>query len=177
MILPEEEDTTTSGPDHTTNIEDSDDFWKSFITSSSPVDNLEKENNLLVPEEEHKPELKTDDTASSEDDSEIPISQPKSSKSSKRNKWKHEEVKKLIKMRGELHSRFQVVKGRMALWEEISANLLAEGISRSPAQCKSLWASLVQKYEVCPFSLVFLGKQWVIYRLASLRNLNYLGQE
>lgn len=37
----------------------------------------------------------------------------------------------------------------MALWEEISENLLANGITRSPGQCKSLWTSLVQKYEVC----------------------------
>ncbi|XWS51390.1 hypothetical protein CRYUN_Cryun12cG0172500 [Craigia yunnanensis] len=149
-FLPEE-DTSISSPDHaerhTTNTEDSDEFWKSFITSSSPVDNLEKENSELVPKEEHKPELKRDDTASSGDNSEMPSSLPKTSKHAKRNKWKHEEVKKLIKMRGKLHSRFQVVKGRMALWEEISASLLAEGISRSPAQCKSLWASLVQKYE------------------------------
>lgn len=82
--------------------------------------------------------------------SEMPEPQPKS-KPVKRNKWKPEEVKKLIKIRRELHSRFQVVKGRMALWEEISRDLLADGFNRSPGQCKSLWSSLVQKYEVgCP---------------------------
>ncbi|XWS60287.1 hypothetical protein CRYUN_Cryun07bG0023500 [Craigia yunnanensis] len=149
-FLPDEV-TTTSSPDfgegYTPNSEDSDEFWKSFITTSSLDDNLEKDNNGLVPKEEHKSELKSDGTASSGDDSEIPSSRPKSSKPANRNKWKPEEVKKLIKMRGELHSRFQVVKGRMALWEEISASLLTEGISRSPAQCKYLWASLVQKYE------------------------------
>ncbi|XVF08723.1 hypothetical protein REPUB_Repub07fG0027800 [Reevesia pubescens] len=151
-----EEDTTTSSPDyaeyaerHTPNTEDSDEFWKSFITSSSPVDNLENDNNGLLPKEGYKPELESDGTASSGDDSEMPSSQPKSLKPAKRNRWKPEEVKKLIKMRGDLHSRFKVVKGRMALWEEISASLLAEGISRGPAQCKSLWASLVQKYEEC----------------------------
>ncbi|XWS47822.1 hypothetical protein CRYUN_Cryun13aG0018000 [Craigia yunnanensis] len=159
-FLPEE-DTPISSPDygerHTPNSEDSDEFWKSFITSSSPVDNLEKDNNGLVSKEEHKSELKSDGTASSGDDSEMPSSRPKLSKPAKRNKWKPEEVKKLIKMQGELHSRFQIVKGRMALWEEISASLLTEGISRSPAQCKSQWAFLVQKYEVHSFSLVFLG--------------------
>lgn len=67
----------------------------------------------------------------------------------KRNKWKPEEVKKLIDMRGELNERFQVVKGRMVLWEEISQKLLADGVNRSPGQCKSLWTSLIQKYEVC----------------------------
>ncbi|XP_057517660.1 ribonuclease J isoform X2 [Amaranthus tricolor] len=69
------------------------------------------------------------------------------SKSTKRNKWKPEEVKKLIMLRGELHERFQVARGRMALWEEISSSLLADGYTRTPGQCKSLWASLVQKYE------------------------------
>ena len=118
---------------------------------------MEKDNSGLVPKEEHKSDLKSDGTASSGDASEMPSSRPKSSKPAKRNKWKPEEVKKLIKMRGELHSRFQVVKGRMALWEEISASLLTEGISRSPAQCKSQWTFLVQKYEVRPFSLAFLG--------------------
>lgn len=85
-------------------------------------------------------EAKSEETSNSE---------PKLSKSVKRNKWKTEEVKKLIGMREELSERFQVVKGRMALWEEISQKLLADGISRSPGQCKSLWTSLVVKYEVC----------------------------
>lgn len=74
--------------------------------------------------------------------------QPTASKTAKRNKWKPEEIRKLIKLRGELDGRFQAVKARMVLWEEISANMLGYGIERTPAQCKSLWASLVQKYEV-----------------------------
>ncbi|KAG0484859.1 hypothetical protein HPP92_008938 [Vanilla planifolia] len=65
----------------------------------------------------------------------------------KRNKWKPEEIKKLIEERGLLNSRFHSVKGRMALWEELSSTMLSYGINRTPAQCKSLWASLVQKYE------------------------------
>ncbi|XP_052489471.1 ribonuclease J isoform X1 [Gossypium raimondii] len=149
-FLPEEV-TTSSSPDHaerhTRSTEDSDEFWKPFIKSSSPIDNLENDNNGFIPIEEHKSELKSDDATSSGDVSELLSSQLKSSKPAKRNKWTSEEVKKLIKMRGELHSRFQVLKGRMALWEEISASLLADGISRSPVQCKSRWASLVQKYE------------------------------
>lgn len=104
------------------------------------VDSLQDDSNGAVTFEECK---EMANKASSEDDS------PKSSKSAKRNKWKPEEIKKLIQFRGELSSRFQVLKGRMALWEEISANLLACGINRSPGQCKSLWASLTQKYEVC----------------------------
>ncbi|MBA0789313.1 hypothetical protein Gotri_026343 [Gossypium trilobum] len=149
-FLPEEV-TTSSSPDHaerhTRSTEDSDEFWKPFIKSSSPIDNLENDNNGFILIEEHKSELKSDDAASSGDVSELLGSQLESSKPAKRIKWTSEEVKKLIKMRGELHSRFQVVKGRMALWEEISASLLADGISRSPVQCKSRWASLVQKYE------------------------------
>lgn len=49
-----------------------------------------------------------------------------SSKTVKRNNWRPEEVKNLIKMRTELHSRFQVLKDdvRMAPCEEISSNLL-----------------------------------------------------
>lgn len=119
--------------DRAPNIDESDEFWKSFVSSSEP-------NGELLPAAEVKEE-------SSEVDSGLPKPQPKSSNTMKRNKWKPEEVRKLIKMRGELHNRFQVLKGRMALWEEISSNLLAEGISRSPGQCKSLWTSLVQKYE------------------------------
>ncbi|AQK60200.1 RNA-metabolising metallo-beta-lactamase family protein [Zea mays] len=74
-------------------------------------------------------------------------SAPAPAKSSKKNKWKPEEIKSLIQMRGEMNERFQSVKGRMILWEEISDNMLKQGISRTPAQCKSLWTSLVQKYE------------------------------
>lgn len=84
-----------------------------------------------------------------EADSEMPKSRSKSPKPMKRNKWKPEEVKKLISMRGELHRKFEVAKKRMALWEEISTKLLAEGVNRTPGQCKSLWTSLVQKYQVC----------------------------
>ncbi|URE22834.1 RNA-metabolising metallo-beta-lactamase [Musa troglodytarum] len=68
-------------------------------------------------------------------------------KSTKRNKWKPEEVKRLIILRAGLDSKFQSCKARMVLWEEISTDMLNDGIKRSPAQCKSLWASLVQKYE------------------------------
>ena len=69
-------------------------------------------------------------------------------KAVRRNKWKPEEIKILIKKRSEMDEKFRRVKARMVLWEEISADLLAHGVDRSPAQCKSLWSSLVQKYEV-----------------------------
>ncbi|KAG8638686.1 hypothetical protein MANES_14G052700v8 [Manihot esculenta] len=143
--LPVNEETTTSTSSLADSLpsdsEDQDDFWKSFVSPSSPVDNL-------VPQQENVNELKEDGSMSSDDNSStVQNSQSKPSKRVKRNKWKPEEVKRLIKMRGDLHDRFHVVKGRMALWEEISENLIAEGFNRTPGQCKSLWASLVQKYE------------------------------
>lgn len=144
-LLPEEETTTpgaTKGD--LLDSEDPDDFWRSFITPST-VEKSIKVNNGYVPQKEHESQLKEDGSDNTEDSD----SESKPSKPVKRNKWKPEEVKKLIGMRGELHERFQVVKGRMVLWEEISQKLLTDGISRSPGQCKSLWTSLIQQYEVC----------------------------
>ncbi|KAL0415681.1 UNVERIFIED_CONTAM: Ribonuclease J [Sesamum latifolium] len=128
-------------PDKAPNVDESDDFWKSFI-SSSGLKQSEGGSDLL-PAADHREKAKEEST----DDSVLPKSRQTPSKTAKRNKWKPEEVRKLIKLRGKLHSRFQVLKGRMALWEEISSSLLLDGIGRSPGQCKSLWASLVQKYE------------------------------
>ncbi|KAF7838185.1 ribonuclease J isoform X1 [Senna tora] len=141
--LPEEDTTTPSGADGDfSNSEDQDEFWKSFITPST-IEKSIKANNGYVPRNEHESQLEKDGSEDTEEGS----SEPKASKPVKKNKWKPEEVKKLIGMRGELHERFQVVKGRMALWEEISQKLLADGVNRSPGQCKSLWTSLIQKYE------------------------------
>lgn len=117
------------------NSEESDDFWKSFV---APVNEQEQDSEGVI-EKTDKVEI-----PSNKNDSQL-----KSSTPLKRNKWKPEEIKKLINFRRKLNSRFQVVKGRMALWEEISADLLADGIVRSAGQCKSLWASLTQKFEVC----------------------------
>ncbi|KAJ6748434.1 RIBONUCLEASE J [Salix purpurea] len=149
--LPEEEGMSSSpnlAEGHSSDSEDQDDFQKSFVPSSSQVNELVKSDESLVPPGEQMNKLKEDGVDSSDDGLlENQNSSLKRSKSVKRNKWKPEEVKSLIKMRGELHSRFQVVRGRMALWEEISTNFMADGINRSPGQCKSLWTSLVQKYE------------------------------
>ncbi|XP_061953616.1 ribonuclease J-like [Populus nigra] len=148
--LSKEEETSSSpslAEGHSSDSENQDDFRKSFIPPS-PVNELVKSDEDLVPPWEHVNELKEDGTISSDDDSlENQNSRSKGSKPVKRNKWKPEEVKSLIKMRGELHSRFQVVRGRMALWEEISTNLMADGINHSPGQCKYLWTSLAKKYE------------------------------
>lgn len=148
-----EETTTTSNSDYGERLsldsEDSDEFGKSFVAPASPINSLVKGNNVLIPQEEQQTsELEEDGTEISDDDSsERSSSQPKPSKGVRRNKWRPEEVKKLIKMRGELRSKFQVVKGRMALWKEISTHLANEGFNRTPSQCKSRWSSLLQKYE------------------------------
>ncbi|KHN31905.1 Ribonuclease J [Glycine soja] len=144
-----EEDNTASGAEgDLSESEDSDEFWKPFITSL-PVEKSISADNSYVSQKEQKSNLKKDDSEDIDEakSEETSNSEPKLSKLVKRNKWKTEEVKKLIGMRGELSDRFQVVKGRMALWEEISQKLLADGICRSPGQCKSLWTSLVVKYE------------------------------
>ncbi|KZV21747.1 RNA-metabolising metallo-beta-lactamase family protein, partial [Dorcoceras hygrometricum] len=141
-------------PESAPSADESEDFWKSFLTSS--VLNQSKGNVDLLPEEEHKEQA---EQKSSKVDSGLPNSGLGTSTPAKRNKWKPEEVKKLIKLRGELHSRFQVLRGRMALWEEISSNLLSDGVTRSPGQCKSLWTSLVQKYEESK-SEIKMQKSW-----------------
>ncbi|XP_059443584.1 ribonuclease J isoform X1 [Corylus avellana] len=151
LLLPEE-DTTTSSSSFAEGLlsdsGDSDDFWKAFITSSSPVEKAAKANNGFVARSKHVSQVEKDGIEGSKDESlELSNAQPASSKPVRRNKWKPEEVKQLINLRGKLNSRFQVLKGRMALWEEISGNLLSEGITRSAGECKSRWASLVQKYE------------------------------
>ncbi|WCJ36241.1 Ribonuclease J [Euphorbia peplus] len=142
-LLPDETATSTSSATDSppSNSVDQDDFWKTFVSPSLAVDSsLTKQENIK--------EFKEDDNVSSEDDtSDTESSQSKPSKRVRKNKWKPEEIKKLIKIRGKFHERFQVVKGRMALWEEVSNTLIIEGIHRSPGQCKSLWASLVQQYE------------------------------
>ncbi|XP_062169752.1 ribonuclease J isoform X2 [Alnus glutinosa] len=150
-LLPEE-DTTTSSSSSAEGLlsdsGDSDDFWKAFIASSSHVDKVAKANNGFVARSKEVLQVEKDGIEGSKDESlELSNAQPISSKPVKRNKWKPEEVKQLIHLRGELNSRFQVVKGRMALWEEISGSLLSDGITRSAGECKSRWASLVQKYE------------------------------
>nr|GLL23554.1 uncharacterized protein LOC109170789 isoform X3 [Ipomoea trifida] len=141
------EETTSSSllQDCSNNDLPSDDFWKPFVTSSTihPSEENGDGDGSLLQEQLHDSSVKGNNILFSD----VSKSKLKSSKSMTRNKWKPEEVKKLIKMRGELNSKFQVLKGRMALWQEISSNLLSDGVSRSPGQCKSLWASLVQKYE------------------------------
>lgn len=123
-----------------------DDFRKSSILSS-PTGLVVEDSNGSIPQEEHRE--KNAKESEVYDCVEIPTSGLKSSEPAKQNKWTPDEVMKLIDMRGQLHSRFQVVKRRMSLWEEISSNLLTDGINRTPGQCRSQWTSLVKKYKVC----------------------------
>ncbi|KAE8652383.1 ribonuclease J isoform X2 [Cucumis sativus] len=150
-LLPEEDyDTTNLNLTETQSIDNEglEDFWKPFITPSSPANELAMDNEGSVQHSESTLEISNEREEVSDDKSlKTSNSDVNSSKPVKRNKWKPEEIKKLIKLRGELHDRFQVARGRMALWEEISNGMSADGINRSPGQCKSLWASLVQKFE------------------------------
>ncbi|KAK6153971.1 hypothetical protein DH2020_013610 [Rehmannia glutinosa] len=142
-FLNEEEETTsnTELPDKAPNMDDKDEFWKSFIVSPA-LDQSEGNINLLL---EAKREEKAKEE-SSKLDPVPPVSVQKPPKPVNRNKWKPEEVKMLIKMRGELHTSFQVLRG-----EWLSGKRYLEFIVKwhqsSPGQCKAQWASLVQKYE------------------------------
>ncbi|CAI9757494.1 unnamed protein product [Fraxinus pennsylvanica] len=121
---------SSSELEKSSNGDDSDDFWKSFVVPS--VVNQSKGESDLLPAQEKKEVAKTE---SSELDSSMPKSRLKP-KAAKWNEWKPEEVKKQIELHGELNRRFQVPRRRMALWEEISSNLLSDGITRSVGQCK-----------------------------------------
>ncbi|KAG5523082.1 hypothetical protein RHGRI_035031 [Rhododendron griersonianum] len=141
------EEATTSGSESqekpSVNSE-SDDFRKSSILSS-PTGLVVEDSNGSIPQEEYgEKNAKESEVYGCV---EISTSGLKSSEPAKQNKWTPDEVMKLIDMRGQLHSRFQVVKRRMSLWEEISSNLLADGINRTPGQCRSQWTSLVKKYK------------------------------
>lgn len=117
-----------------------------------PPENELFDGNDGSPQKEHASDLDEDGVLSSEVVSAGAVKSK--SKTVKRNKWKPEEIKRLIRMRGELHDRFQVAKGRMALWEEISSNFMADGINRSAGQCKSLWSSLMQNMRFALISVM-----------------------
>ena len=78
---------------------------------------MAKANDGFIPRSNHVSMVEKESVESGKDES---SKLPNSSKPVKQNKWKPEEDKKLIDLRGELHSKLQVVKGRMTLWEQIS---------------------------------------------------------
>ncbi|XP_023531411.1 uncharacterized protein LOC111793659 isoform X1 [Cucurbita pepo subsp. pepo] len=163
-LLPEED--YNSSNSNLTETESSgneglEDFWRPFITPSSPVNELVKEDEGSVQPSKNTLEISNGGEEGSDEGSlKTSNSSEKPLKPVKSNKWKPEEMKRLIKLRGQLHARFQVPKGRMALWEEISRSMLGDGMNRSPGQCKSLWASLVQKYEQDSKSEKTIKKSW-----------------
>lgn len=139
--------------------EKSDNFWRSFTT---PITEPGKSSDAFG-FTEGQIDSKMGEEFSEDESDERHDSASKHSKPTKRSKWKPEEIKKLIRLCGDLHGRFHSVRRRMALWEEVSSNLLADGINRTPGQCKSLWASLVQKYEQESKSDQKSEKSWPYY--------------
>ncbi|XP_077227820.1 RNA-metabolising metallo-beta-lactamase family protein isoform X2 [Tasmannia lanceolata] len=144
-LLSEDDTTTSSDSDAPSSFTpaESHDFWESFGALSVEIP---KDGSKFILKE-HQKLTENGNEGSGEESIESAKPRSVAPKRAKPNKWKPEEIKKLIKLRGELDSRFQAVKARMVLWEELSGNMLQSGIKRTPGQCKSLWASLVQKYE------------------------------
>ncbi|XP_020576945.1 uncharacterized protein LOC110022382 isoform X1 [Phalaenopsis equestris] len=118
-----------------------------FVAEKSHVEDPLLESEDLEDENTSSVEHVKSSNASGGESMKVSEAKTGSPKPGKRNKWKPEEITRLIKERGDLNSKFQTVRGRMALWENVSSIMSAHGIIRSSAQCKSLWASLVQKYE------------------------------
>ncbi|KAL9272592.1 Ribonuclease J-like protein [Drosera capensis] len=144
VAMPEEAATKAS-PDS----EGSGDMWTSLVKLWSSGDGKSAEVKTSLVSHEGHTSKKLVDQKLGEDDHSVreSLAAPKQSKSTTKRKWMPEEINKLIALRGELSDEFKVVKGRMALWEDISMSLVADGIARSPAQCKSLWTTLVLQYE------------------------------
>lgn len=61
--------------------------------------------------------------------------------------WKRAEVLQLIKLRGEMDSRFAHSTRRAALWDELAERLLGQGIKRDGKQCREKWDKLVAEYK------------------------------
>lgn len=61
--------------------------------------------------------------------------------------WKRAEVLQLIKLRGEMDSRFVKSTRRAALWEELAELLAAQGIKRDGKQCREKWDKLMAEYK------------------------------
>eukprot|EP00252_Welwitschia_mirabilis_P016134 TRINITY_DN35652_c0_g1_i1.p1 TRINITY_DN35652_c0_g1~~TRINITY_DN35652_c0_g1_i1.p1 ORF type:complete len:389 (-),score=34.22 TRINITY_DN35652_c0_g1_i1:7-1173(-) len=60
--------------------------------------------------------------------------------------WKRGEVLRLIKLRGELDTKFVKWSRRSAVWDEVSELLCAEGILRDGKQCREKWDKLICEY-------------------------------
>ncbi|KAL3698487.1 hypothetical protein R1sor_012563 [Riccia sorocarpa] len=61
--------------------------------------------------------------------------------------WKSSEVLHLIKLRGEMESRFANCMKRAGLWDELSEGLAAVGVKRDGKQCREKWDKLTAEYK------------------------------
>lgn len=61
--------------------------------------------------------------------------------------WKRAEVLQLIKLRGEMDSRFAHSTRRAALWEELAERLVGQEIKRDGKQCREKWDKLVAEFK------------------------------
>eukprot|EP01018_Ginkgo_biloba_P011664 Gb_35629 [translate_table: standard] len=61
--------------------------------------------------------------------------------------WKRAEVLQLIKLRGEMDSRFSESTRRGLLWDELAEHLIAQGIKRDAKQCREKWDKLMAEYK------------------------------
>eukprot|EP00252_Welwitschia_mirabilis_P000645 TRINITY_DN10626_c0_g1_i1.p1 TRINITY_DN10626_c0_g1~~TRINITY_DN10626_c0_g1_i1.p1 ORF type:complete len:421 (-),score=91.45 TRINITY_DN10626_c0_g1_i1:225-1487(-) len=61
--------------------------------------------------------------------------------------WKRGEVLQLIKLRGEMETRFANSARRAALWEELAEMLARQGIKRDGKQCREKWDKLMAAYK------------------------------
>eukprot|EP00250_Pteridium_aquilinum_P013939 c21673_g1_i1 orf=477-1910(+) len=61
--------------------------------------------------------------------------------------WKRAEVLQLIRLRGEMETRFTRSTRRAALWDELSDALGAQGIKRDGKQCREKWDKLMAEYK------------------------------
>lgn len=61
--------------------------------------------------------------------------------------WKRAEVLQLIKLRGEMESKFVKSTRKTALWEELSETLGRQGITRDGKQCREKWDKLMAEYK------------------------------
>eukprot|EP00249_Psilotum_nudum_P021863 c28284_g2_i1 orf=942-2378(+) len=61
--------------------------------------------------------------------------------------WKRGEVLQLIKLRGEMESRFAKSTRRAALWDEIAESLGDQGVTRDGKQCREKWDKLMSEFK------------------------------
>ncbi|KAJ7570204.1 hypothetical protein O6H91_01G110300 [Diphasiastrum complanatum] len=61
--------------------------------------------------------------------------------------WNCSEVLQMIKIRGQIQSRFSSSTRRMGLWEEVAELLVADGVRRDAKQCKEKWDKLMAAYK------------------------------